>query len=61
MYYLHHCGEHRGDGNYHPALMHTLGRAGFDTKLGSSVALARTREALHNSWAFFIAMRIAPP
>ena len=31
-------------GNYH------LGVAGFDLKLVSSVALARTREALHNSW-----------
>jgi hypothetical protein len=29
---------------YHP------GVAGFDLKLVSSVALARTREALHNSW-----------
>jgi transposase len=37
-------------GNYHRALMHALGAAGFDLKLVSSVALARTREALHNSW-----------
>jgi transposase len=37
-------------GNYHRALMFALGAAGFDLKLVSSVALARTREALHNSW-----------
>jgi transposase len=37
-------------GNYHRTLAHHLGRAGFDLKLVSSVALARTREALHNSW-----------
>jgi hypothetical protein len=37
-------------GNYHRALMYALGSAGFDLKLVSSVALARTREALHNSW-----------
>jgi transposase len=37
-------------GNYHRTLMHHLGVAGFDLKLVSSVALARTREALHNSW-----------
>ena len=37
-------------GNYHRALMFALGEAGFDLKLVSSVALARTREALHNSW-----------
>ena len=37
-------------GNYHRALMHHLGAAGFNLKLVSSVALARTREALHNSW-----------
>ncbi len=37
-------------GNYHRALTHHLGRAGFELKLVSSVALARTREALHNSW-----------
>ena len=37
-------------GNYHRALMFALGSAGFDLKLVSSVALARTREALHNSW-----------
>ena len=36
-------------GNYHRPLAHHLGRAGFDLKLVSSVGLARTREALHNS------------
>ena len=37
-------------GNYHRALMFALGAAGFELKLVSSIALARTREALHNSW-----------
>lgn len=37
-------------GNHHRALAHHLGLAGFDLKLVSSVGLARTREALHNSW-----------
>ena len=37
-------------GNYHRVLMYHLGIAGFDLKLVSSVALARTRETLHNSW-----------
>lgn len=37
-------------GNYHRALAYRLGLAGFDVKLVSSVALARTREALNNSW-----------
>ena len=37
-------------GNYHRALAFQLGAAGFNIKLVSSVALARTREALHNSW-----------
>ena len=37
-------------GNYHHLLMYHLGVAGFDLKLVSSLALARTREALHNSW-----------
>ena len=37
-------------GNYHRALAFHLTRAGFETKLVSSVALARTREALHNGW-----------
>lgn len=37
-------------GNYHRALAYHLTQAGFETKLISSVAMARTREALHNSW-----------
>jgi len=37
-------------GNYHRALAYHLTSAGFETKLVSSVAMARTREALHNSW-----------
>lgn len=37
-------------GNYHRALAFQLGAADFNIKLVSSVALARTREALHNSW-----------
>ena len=37
-------------GNYHRALAYYLAAAGFEMKLVSSVALARTREALHNSW-----------
>jgi transposase len=37
-------------GNDHRALAHHLSCAGFELKLVSSVALARTREALHNSW-----------
>jgi hypothetical protein len=37
-------------GNYHRPLAHHLGQVGFDLKLISSVGLARTREALHNSW-----------
>jgi len=37
-------------GDYHRPLAHHLGRAGFELKLVSSVGLARTREALHNSW-----------
>ncbi|SNT76963.1 IS110 family transposase [Paracoccus seriniphilus] len=37
-------------GNYHRPLAHHLGQAGFDLKLIPSVGLARTREALHNSW-----------
>lgn len=32
-------------GNYHRALAHHLGQAGFELKLVSSVGLARTREA----------------
>ncbi len=37
-------------GNYHRALAYHLATAGFEMKLVSSVALARTREALNNSW-----------
>ena len=37
-------------GNFHRALAYRLGNAGFEVKLVSSVALARTREALNNSW-----------
>ena len=42
--------EFEATGNYHRALAHHLGQAGFELKLVSSVGLARTREALHNSW-----------
>ena len=37
-------------GNYHRALAWRLLEAGFDTRLISSMALARTREAIHNGW-----------
>ncbi len=37
-------------GNYHRTLAHKLLMAGFQLRLISSVALARTREALHNGW-----------
>jgi transposase len=37
-------------GNYHRPLAWRLLEAGFEVRLISSVALARTREALHNSW-----------
>ena len=37
-------------GNGHRPLAHRLGNAGSDLKLVSSAGLARTREALHNSW-----------
>jgi transposase len=37
-------------GNYHRPLAWRLIEAGVDARLVSSVALARTREALHNSW-----------
>jgi transposase len=37
-------------GNYHRPLAWRLLQAGFDIRLVSSVALARTREALHNGW-----------
>jgi transposase len=37
-------------GNYHRALAWRLLAAGFEVRLVSSFALARTREALHNGW-----------
>src|ERR1700704_3855523 len=37
-------------GNYHRALAYFLHTEGFHLELISSVALARTREAMHNSW-----------
>lgn len=37
-------------GHYHRPLAWRLVQAGFDVQLVSSVALARTREALHNGW-----------
>jgi transposase len=37
-------------GDYHHVLAHRLATAGFDVRLISSVALARTRAALHNGW-----------
>ena len=37
-------------GNYHRPIAWRLVEAGFDVRLISSLALARTREALHNGW-----------
>jgi transposase len=37
-------------GHYHRPLAWRLVQAGFEVRLVSSVALARTREALHNGW-----------
>jgi transposase len=37
-------------GDYHRAIMHVLGRAGLSLRQVSSVAVARTRDALYNSW-----------
>jgi transposase len=37
-------------GDYHRGLAYRLLSAGFELRLVSSVALARTREALHNGW-----------
>jgi transposase len=37
-------------GNYHRPIAWRLIEAGFDVRLVSSMALARTREALHNGW-----------
>ena len=45
---IHACFE--ATGNYHRAIGWRLVEAGFNVHLISSVALARTREALHNGW-----------
>jgi len=37
-------------GNYHRPIAWRLAEAGFDVRLISSLAMARTREALHNGW-----------
>ncbi|OBP80089.1 transposase [Mesorhizobium loti] len=37
-------------GNYHRPIAWRLAEASFEVRLVSSLALARTREALHNSW-----------
>lgn len=37
-------------GNYHRPIAWRLREAGFQVRLVSSVALARTREALHDGW-----------
>jgi transposase len=37
-------------GNYHRPVAWRLIEAGFDVRLVSSMALARTREALYNGW-----------
>ena len=37
-------------GNYHRTLVYQLAMAGLELQLIFSVAIARTREALHNSW-----------
>jgi len=37
-------------GNYHRPLAYYLIQQGFEMKLVSSVAAARTREAMYNSW-----------
>lgn len=37
-------------GDYHRALMHRLGQAGFTLRQVSSLAVARTRDAMYNSW-----------
>jgi transposase len=37
-------------GDYHRGVMHRLGQAGFALRQVSSVAVARTRDALFNSW-----------
>jgi transposase len=45
---VHACFE--ATGNYHRSIAWRLLTAGFNVHLISSVALARTREALHNTW-----------
>ena len=37
-------------GNYHRRLTYFLHRRGFELRLIPTLALARTREAMHNSW-----------
>jgi transposase len=37
-------------GNYHRPLTYFLHRQGFELRLIPTLALARTREAMHNSW-----------
>jgi transposase len=37
-------------GDYHRALMYRLGQAGFAVRQVSSLAVARTRDAMYNSW-----------
>ena len=37
-------------GDYHRALAYVLGQAGFHLSLVSSLAVARTRDAMYNSW-----------
>ncbi len=37
-------------GNYHRPLAYYLGQCGFELRLVSSLAVARTRDALYNSW-----------
>jgi transposase len=37
-------------GTYHRALAYFLGESGFELRLISSLAVARTRDALYNSW-----------
>lgn len=44
------AGAMEATGNYHGPIAWRLHEAGFQVRLVSSVALARTREALHNGW-----------
>ena len=43
-------GEAQPNGNYHRPLAHRLLEAGLELRLISSLALARTRQALTNGW-----------